>query len=217
MSMSIKKCLKGETSQISSLGNLSFHHCWADVWGFKFHPYIKSCLNDKAGQSVTSWKSSCCDVSPGCKRKLFSYFYCAYSTFASEVMKHCCRPVPIRRFLVLALPTRQKVLSGVREEKGALLHPALDPTRRIISISIKIITILIISIIIVNASFFERFWSLVDRHQDRHPCQYVLGTCEHALSYASDSGQSEIMAALPVSITEAVLPISQMLSSTFNI
>ena len=71
MSMSIKKCLKGETSQISSLGNLSFHHCWADVWGFKFHPYIKSCLNDKAGQSVTSWKSSCCDVSPGCKRKLF--------------------------------------------------------------------------------------------------------------------------------------------------
>ena len=45
--------------------------CWADVWGFKFHPYIKSCLNDKAGQSATSWKSSCCDVSPGCIRKLF--------------------------------------------------------------------------------------------------------------------------------------------------
>ena len=73
---------------------------------------------------------------------------CAYSTFASEVMKHCCcRPVPIRRFLVLAPPTRQKVLSGLREEKGALLHPALDPTGRIISIFINIITILVISII----------------------------------------------------------------------
>ena len=63
-------------------------------------------------------------------------------------MKHCCcRPVPIRRFLVLAPPTRQKVLSGLREEKGALLHPALDPTGRIISIFINIITILVISII----------------------------------------------------------------------
>ena len=140
------------------------------------------------------------------KENFFSDFYCAYSTFASEVMKHCCRPVPIRRFLVLAPPTRQKVLSGVREEKGALLHPALDPTRHIISI--KIITILIISIIIVNASFFERFRSLVDRHHDRHPCQHVLGKGKHALSYASDSGQSRIMAALSGSITEAVLPIS---------
>ena len=83
-------------------------------------------------------------------------------------------------------------LSGVREEKGALLHPALDPTRRIISI--KIITILIISIIIVNASFFERFRSVVDRHQDRHPCQHVLGTGEHALFCTSDSGQSGIFA-----------------------
>ena len=49
-------------------------------------------------------------------------------------------------------------LSGVREEKGALLHPALDPTRRIISISIKIIT---------------KFWEQANM---RYPTQVTQGS-----------------------------------------
>ena len=138
------------TSRTHQIYNIIFEHGFdpppPPVWTM----FKKTALFWKGG--IPKWQSKVkcyfLDIIMLWKKTFCSDFYCAYSTFASEVMKHCCcRPVPIRRFLVLAPPTRQKVLSGLREEKGALLHPALDPTGRIISIFINIITILVISII----------------------------------------------------------------------